>query len=302
MIIYKNFNLKKNLKNSVVAIGNFDGVHLGHQKVLQQAKYKALKNKTKFGAITFEPMPVMFFNKKLKNHRVQSLKQKIKCLKNQKLDFLIIKKFDKKFSNTKYQEFIKKVIFNKLHCKLIFVSKNFKFGKKREGDVKKLKSLEKKFAYKTIITTALKKNKKIISSTIIRKLISKGKVEKVKKLLGKPWSVEGKVIEGDKRGRKIGFPTCNIKISDYIIPKLGVYSVKIKGNNFLKKGIANIGYRPTFNGKNLLLEVNIFGLARNLYKKELIVSFVKFIRPEKKFNNINELKKQIKIDIKKSKK
>ena len=113
--------------------------------------------------------------------------------------------------------------------------------------------------------------------------------------------MSGKVIKGKKRGRKIGFPTCNIKLKDYVLPKLGVYSVTVKANKFNRKGVANIGYRPTFNGKSLLLEVNIFGIKENLYKKVIEVNFIKFIRGERKFRNINELKKQIKKDIKKAK-
>jgi riboflavin kinase/FMN adenylyltransferase len=132
---------------------------------------------------------------------------------------------------------------------------------------------------------------------LIRKKISIGKIDEVKKLLNREWTVEGKVINGKKRGRKIGFPTCNIKMNDYIIPRLGVYAVKVSGLNFNKNGISNIGYRPTFNGQSLLLETNIFGINKNLYNKDLSVSFKKFIRPEKKFKNLEHLKKQIKIDI-----
>ena len=302
MKIYANLNIKKKFKNSAIIIGNFDGVHLGHQKVLTKARSIAKKNNLSLGLMTFEPIPRMFFNKKIKNHRLSSLTQKIYYLKKKKLDFLIIKKFDKKFSNTKYINFIKNVIFNRLRSKFIFVSNNFKFGKDRCGDIKKLKLLEEKFDYKTLVVAPFKKNKKIVSSTKIRKLISKGSTTEVQKLLGRPWSIKGKVIRGMRRGRKIGFPTCNLSMANYIIPKLGVYSVRIRGNSFFKKGIANIGYRPTFNGKKLLLEVNIFGISKNLYNKDIEVFFYNFIRPEKKFKNLNDLKKQIKIDIKKSKK
>ena len=128
-----------------------------------------------------------------------------------------------------------------------------------------------------------------------------GEIKSVNKLLNREWKVEGKVIKGKKRGRKIGFPTCNLKLNDYIVPRLGVYAVKINGSKFNKKGIANIGFRPTFNGKDLLLETNIFGINKNLYNKEISVSFRQFIRQEKKFKNLEHLKKQIKIDIKKAK-
>ena len=181
--------------------------------------------------------------------------------------------------------------------KYIYVSNNFRFGNKREGDVKLLKSFESRFKYKIINPKPLKKKNKVISSTFIRALIKKGEITKANQFLNRNWSIEGKVIYGRKLGRKIGFPTCNLKLKDYIVPKLGVYSVKVETNHFKKKGIANIGYRPTFNGQNLLLEVNIFGINKNLYNKEIKVYFIKFIRPEKKFKNLERLKKQIKIDI-----
>lgn len=161
--------------------------------------------------------------------------------------------------------------------------------------------MKKKFFYKTIITPPLRKRKKTISSTIIRKLLKSGELKKANYLLNRKWEIIGKVIKGSQRGRKIGFPTCNILLKKYIIPKFGVYAVNVKINNISKKGIANIGYRPTFNGKKLLLEVNIFGIKKNLYNKTINVIFNKFIRPEKKFNNIIELKNQIKKDIKQAK-
>ena len=302
MIIYKNLNIKKIHKDSVVAIGNFDGLHLGHQKVLKEAKQKAKKNNLKFGLITFEPAPTMFFNRNIENHRINSLNQKIFFLKKMKLDFVIIINFNKNFSKLSAEGFIKKILFNKIKIKYIFVSKNFKFGKKRLGDIVTLKNFEKKYFYKTVITAPYKKEKKIISSSLIRKIIYQGRFQEAERLLGRTWCIEGVVVKGAQRGRKIGFPTCNIKLNSYTIPKLGVYSVHVQINNLKKKGIANIGYRPTFNGKSLLLEVNIFGIKRNLYKKILKISFVKFIRAEKKFKNINQLKNQIKKDITSSKK
>ena len=302
MKIYNNANLNSKHYKSVIAIGNFDGIHLGHQKVLNEARKKAKKNKLKFGIVTFEPVPVMFFDKKKKNHRINNLSQKISFLKKLKVDFLYIIKFNKKFSNLSPQEFIKKIIYRNLNCKFVYISKNFRFGKDREGDIKKLFKFEKKFSYKSIITKPLVKNKNILSSTIIRKKITNGKIHQANNLLGRSWSIQGKVIKGDKRGRLIGFPTCNIKLNDYIVPKLGVYSVGVEVMHYKKKGIANIGYRPTFNGNSLLLEVNIFGIKANLYKKPIKVSFIKFIRPEKKFKNVNQLKIQIQKDIIKAKK
>ena len=302
MKIYNNANLNYEHLNGVIAIGNFDGLHLGHQKVIKEARLKAKKFKLPLGVMTFEPVPVMFFNKKSKDHRINSLQQKKSQLEKIKLDFLIIIKFNKKFSSLTAEQFIKKIIYKKTKCKYLYVSKNFKFGFKRRGNIQTLKKFEKPFNYKNVITKPFKKNKKIISSTFIRKKIRAGKIELINKLLNRNWCVEGRVIKGKKRGRKIGFPTCNMNLNSYVVPKLGVYAVKVNAKGLNKNGVANIGYRPTFNGQSLLLETNIFGINKNLYNKVISVSFKKFIRSEKKFKNLEYLKKQIKQDIKQAKK
>ena len=302
MKIYNNVKLNRNHLNSVIAIGNFDGLHLGHQKVLNEAKQKAKKKRLPFGVITFEPVPVMFFDKKIKNHRINSLEQKKLMLKIFKLDFLIIIKFNKEFSSLSAEKFIEKIIYKKTKCKYLYVSKNFRFGFKRRGNIQTLKKFERLYGYKNIITKPFKKNNRIISSTIVRKKIREGEINEVNKFLNRNWSIEGKVITGRKRGRKIGFPTCNLKLHSYVIPRLGVYSVRVKSKYFIKNGISNVGYRPTFNGQNLLLETNIFGINRNLYNKVITVYFKKFIRPEKKFKDFKFLKKQIKLDIQQAKK
>ena len=302
MKTYSNVNLIKKHQKGVLAIGNFDGIHLGHQKVILNAKKKAIKNKLPFGIMTFEPIPVMFFNKRIKSHRINSLNQKINQFKKFKLDFLIIINFNKKFSKLSAEQFIEKIIFKKTKCKYLYVSKNFRFGFKRKGSIKTLKKFEDKFNFKNLIIKPFKRKKKVISSSLIRKKIKEGKIKEVNKLLNRNWVVDGKVIKGNKRGRRIGFPTCNLKMGNYVVPRLGVYAVKVKSSDFNKKGIANIGYRPTFNGQSLLLETNIFGINKNLYNKVISVSFKKFIRGEKKFKDIEYLKKQIKIDIKHAKK
>jgi len=302
MKTYNNLNLNQKHRSGVVAIGNFDGIHLGHQKVINDAKKKAKKNRLPFGLITFEPVPVMFFNKKIKNHRINSLEQKKEQLKKMKLDFLIIIKFSKNFSSLSAEEFIKKIIHKKTSCRFLYVSKNFRFGFKRKGNIETLKKYEKQYNFKNVIVKPFKIKKKIISSTFIRKKIRKGQIEEVNKLLNRNWSIKGKVIKGQKRGRKIGFPTCNLRLNSHVIPRLGVYAVKVKINNIINNGVANIGYRPTFNGQSLLLETNIFGINKNLYNKVITVSFKKFLRAEKKFKSFEYLKKQIKIDIKQAKK
>ena len=302
MKIYNNPNLNRKHRNGVIAIGNFDGIHLGHQKVINEAKKKAKKNKLPFGLMTFEPVPVMFFNKKIKNHRISSLEQKKDQLKKLKLDFLIIINFNKNFSSLSAEKFIKKIIYEKTNCRFLYVSKNFRFGFKRKGNIETLKKYEKQYNFKNVIVQPFMTKRKIISSTFIRKKITKGQIEEANELLNRNWSIKGKVIKGQKRGRKIGFPTCNLRLNSYVIPRLGVYAVKVKTNNISNNGIANIGYRPTFNGQSLLLETNIFGINKNLYNKVITVGFKKFLRAEKKFKSFEYLKKQIKIDIKQAKK
>ena len=302
MKIYKNFNIGKKFQNSAIAVGNFDGFHLGHQKVIKKGKQIAKRNKLKFGLMVFQPLPVMFFNKKLKNYRIDSLQQKIDSSKKYRIDFLIIKKFDKKFSNIRSEDFIERILYKKLKTKLIFISKNFRFGKNRTGDIKLLKKREKFFKYKTHTIFPLNKKGSTISSTLIRKNIAKGKIDHANKMLGRFWTIEGIVKRGERRGRKIGFPTCNLDLTNYIVPKLGVYSAKIIVDKKTKrKGIVNIGYRPTFGKNKLLLEAHIFGLKKNLYDKRIKVMLIKFIRKEKRFKSIVQLKKQIKIDIRKAK-
>ena len=302
MKIFKNFNISQKYKNSAIAIGNFDGFHLGHQKVIKTGKYIAKKKNLKFGLLVFHPLPVMFFNKKLKNFRIDSLKQKIESSKKLGLDFIIIKKFDKKFSKTSAENFIDLILNRKLKAKLIFISKNFKFGKNRTGDIKLLKKKENLFNYKTETIKPLNRKNMIISSTLIRKNIKKGKINFANKMLGRYWTIEGKVIRGETRGRSIGFPTCNLDLGNYIIPKVGVYSsIVVINKKIKKKGIVNVGYKPTFGKNKLLLEAHIFGLKKNLYDKSIKIMLIKFIRKEKKFKNIIQLKKQIKKDINRAK-
>ena len=296
---YTNFNIQKIHKGSIILIGNFDGVHLGHQKLFQLAQSYKKKYNLKIGVVNFDPMPKMFFNKKLKNFRLSNIDQKIKLLSNLKVDFVITKKFDKKFSKTKALNFINQILNKKLNSKFIFVSNNFRFGNKREGNVKLLINYEKLFNYKVVKPEPLIRSSKIVSSSLIRNLLEKGFLDKANNLLNRNWTIQGIVEKGRQLGKKIGFPTCNIDIQDYVLARPGVYAVKVlrKNSNKYLKGIANLGYRPTFNQKKLLLEVHLFNFSGNLYNKLLSVEFLKFIRKEKKFKNVNQLKAQIKKDL-----
>ena len=300
MKLYKNFNVSKNHKSSIILIGNFDGLHIGHQKLFKLAKNYKKKFKQKIGVITFEPVPKMFFNKKIKNFRISNIKQKNKILKNLGVDFIIVKRFDKKFSKIKSNYFIREILYKKLNAKYIFVSNNFRFGNKREGNVKQLIKNEKTYNYKIINPKPLISKNKIISSTLIRGLLKKGDLKKTNILLNRNWSIEGIVQKGRQQGKKIGFPTCNIDIQDYVVAMPGVYAVRVyqKNKQNYLKAIANLGYRPTFNQKKILLEVHIFNFSGNLYNKYLSIEFTKFIRKEKKFKNVNHLRKQIQSDLK----
>ena len=300
MKFYKNFNILKKHKRSIILIGNFDGVHLGHQKLLRQANIYKKKYKLKIGVVTFDPMPKMYFNKKIKNFKISNIYQKNKILESYGVDFIITKEFNKKFSKIKSDFFIKEFLFKKLKVKYLFVSNNFKFGNNREGDVKKLIQNEVNYNYKIIKPNPLVLNKKIVSSTFIRALLERGNLKLANKLLNRNWTIDGVVQKGRQQGKKIGFPTCNIDIKNYVVAMPGVYAVKVKRKNSNKylKGIANLGYRPTFNQKKILLEVHIFNFSGNLYNKYLSVEFIKFIRKEKKFKNVNKLRLQIRSDLK----
>jgi len=304
MKLYKNFDIPKNYKGSIILIGNFDGVHVGHQKLFKLANTYKKKFHLNVGVLTFEPMPKMFFNKDIKNFRISNINQKNIILKSLGVDFVITQKFDKKFSKVKSDFFIKKILSKKLEAKYIFVSNNFKFGNKREGDVNQLIKNEKIHDYKIVKPQPLTVDKKVISSTYIRSLLEKGNLKKANKALARNWTIEGIVKKGRQQGKKIGFPTCNIDIKDYVIAMPGVYAVKVYKKNSRKpfKAIANLGYRPTFNQKKILLEIHIFNFSGNLYNKYLSVEFIKFIRKEKKFDNVNQLRKQIQSDLKIAKK
>lgn len=301
--IYNNFIIPKSLKNSILLIGNFDGLHLGHQKIFKEAKKYKKKYKLKLGVLTFNPSPVMFFNKEIKNYRITNNAQKFFLLKKIGIDFIINKKFNLKFSKLESKKFIKDILIKKIKPRYIFVSNNFKYGNKRKGNVKELINEGKKFGFKVIKPEPLKIKKKIISSTLIRNLLKEGKIKKVNKLLSRKWIIKGKVKKGRGLGKKLGFPTCNIDIKNYILARPGIYSVKVLLNNSKKflNGIAYLGHRPTFNGKKPLLEVYLFRFNGNLYKKTLSVYFFNFIRKDKKFKNKMSLITQMYKDLKKAK-
>ena len=299
MKIFNSPIISKKYKGSAIAIGNFDGVHKGHQKVFKQAKKFAKKNKIRFGILTFTPLPVMFFNKKASNYRLASEDLKFKIFKKYGVDFLVNIKFNKTFSKISAIKFIKNIIYKKISPKLIFVSNNFKFGNKRKGNVNLLKKFGKKYDYKLIKINPFRNQGKMISSTGIRKCLQTGNLDLANKLLSRTWFIDGYVKKGKKLGRKLGYRTCNIYIKNYILPKMGIYAIKVVIGNKRKmyNGIGYLGSRPTFGGKEIFLEVNIFGIQKKLYKKRLRVYFIKFIRMDKKFKNSAKLINQMNKDV-----
>ena len=299
MKIFNNVNIPKNYKISALAIGNFDGVHKGHQKVFKETKKFAKRKKIKFGVLTFTPLPVMFFYKNIKNFRLTSEDQKIKLFKKYQVDFVINIKFTKNFSKINAKDFIKKIIYKKVNPQLLSVSNNFKFGRKRKGDVNLLKKFSNKYDYRLLNINPFKYSGKIVSSTRIRKCLKNGNIDLANKLLSRTWFIDGQVQKGKKIGRKLGYRTCNIKVKNYILPRTGIYSVKVSIGNKKKKygGVAYLGPRPTFGGKEIFLEANIFGVKKNLYKKKLRVYFLKFLRGDRKFKNPAQLIRQMNKDV-----
>ncbi len=297
MKIYNDINLvDKKYLNSVLAIGNFDGVHLGHQELLRKAYIFSRKVNKKFGIFTFDPLPKDFFNKT--DNKILNINDKIDIIKKFRADFFIKQNFNRNFSKISHDNFAKIILLKKLAVHSIFIGKDFKFGFKRKGNISFLKKLSDNNNFKIFIINFKKFNNYKISSSKIRTLIQTGRVKLANKIMGRPWSISGRVIRGKKYGRRIGFPTANIKIFNQINPLFGVYSVKIIFNQNSYNGIANFGVRPTFGGSSPVLEVNVFEKNHNFYNKNIKVLFIDFIRKEKKFKNSSMLVSQIKKDIK----
>ena len=293
---------KLNIDSSAAAIGNFDGVHLGHVHVLKQAKKYSRKLHLPLTILTFEPHPREFFSKNKEFFKLQNCSEKSKSLKEHGVDCLIKLKFDHLLSELSPEEFIKEILCDNLSIKHVFVGKDFKFGKDRQGNIETLKTIGK--INKLNVSDIAIKNKSglTISSTKIREYLKAGNIETANRLLGRPYMISDLVIEGDKRGRKINFPTANISLNELIRPAFGVYAVKVSGIGFKSyNGIANIGKRPTVNDRGELLEVNIFDFDGDLYGKEIKVSLLKFIREEQKFDGLGSLKEQIIKDVYKAK-
>ena len=302
IFIDKNDNLKS-ARGGVYALGNFDGVHLGHKEIISKVIDISNSNNIPSGVLIFDPHPRNYFNPKLDNFILSDINTRSYLLEKTKLDFLGILKFDDFMSNLSPREFVEKIIKNRVGVSHLIVGYNFRFGRNREGDVEILSKICSEFNIDLTIIKQVKNVELTISSSKIREAIKELDFEKVKNIIGDYWKIVGEVTEGDKRGREIGFPTANIMMKNLIKPDFGVYAVKIEYKNDVFNGIANFGVRPTFNKTKSLpiLEVHLFNFSDNLYGKEIVISFVDFIRKEKKFNGLESLKSQIQLDINKAK-
>ena len=288
-----------NVADINLAIGNFDGLHLGHQKIIDELiKNSKIKNCTS-AILSFKPHPRQFFSKKYYNFQIISEEEKIYLLNKQGIDHYFSLRFDKKVASLSPKDFITKILIKKLNLKHLVVGYDFKFGKDRKGNASLLKEQSNILGFDINIIQPIKSmnNSDVYSSSKIREFIKDGDMEKANIFLGRKWSIQGTVIEGDKRAGALNFPTANIVPGEYIHPKKGVYAIRARYIDKLFDGIANFGDRPTVDGKKLLLEAHLFNFNQNIYGKELTVEFLAFIRGEKKFDNFDLLTKQIQKDI-----
>lgn len=298
MKIYKGLDEFKKLDFAVVTSGTFDGVHFGHQKILQRLDEITKNNGGESVLITYWPHPrlVLFPNQKL--YLLSSIEEKAELLSQHHVDHLVIIPFTKEFSSLSSEEFIKKIIVDRIGTKKLVIGYDHKFGKNRSGSFEELKKDGPVFGFEVEEIPKQMIDHKAISSTKIRKALYEGRVEIVHEYLGRPYSIQGKVIEGNKIGRTLNFPTANVEVSfkHKLIPAEGIYAVKVRIGKTYYKGMLNIGFRPTLGGTQRRLEVNIFDFNQDVYGKEIVIEFFHNIRSEIKFKNLEALKSQLQKD------
>ena len=298
MLIYDNKALDEESKNNYIALGSFDGLHLGHLSLVRKVKSLAEENGGRSIVFTFKNHPRTFININNKVELIMTNEEKINVLQKEGIDILAFKDFDEKMMKMMPDEFINWLC-KTYNVKGIVVGFNFKFGYKNLGDVQLLKKFEEEYRYKLYVMEPCKSEGEIISSTTIRKELVDGNVEKAFDMLSRPYMLSGKVIDGKKLGRTIGFPTANLEINQQkVIPKKGVYYTNVKINEKIFKGITSVGNNPTVNGQELTVETYILDFSNDIYGKEVNIYFIDRIRDEIKFNNINELIEQLKKDKK----
>ena len=304
MRIIKN-NITKIPKSdfNIATIGSFDGIHIGHKKILQTLTKIAKKNNGKSILITFWPHPRYVLKKNNDFKLLTSLDEKIKLFEKNKIDILYIVDFSLKFSKVSANKFIENILLEKLKINCLLIGYNNNFGRNREGNIRYLEENKKKFDVDIISIPKQSVDKISISSTKIREYLNNGKINSANRLLGRKYSINGKIVKGNGIGRKINFPTANIEIDEpkKLLPKSGVYAVEVILNKKIYLGMLNIGYNPTIKNEKKSIEVNIFEFSEDIYNNKISINFIRRIRNEKKFKNLNELKKQLIIDKKKVK-
>ena len=285
-------------KQSVVTVGTFDGVHLGHRKIIEDLNAIKTAKKLRSVIVTFDPHPqIILRNKHSKEIKILStIEEKISLFEKYGIDLVYIINFTPEFSQTNAENFYKDYLIDNIGLTDIVLGFDHNFGKNREGNYETLQTLSEKYGFGVHRVEEFKVDGEHINSTRIRNLLYDGEIGKATSLLGDYYGLEGKVVLGDKRGRQIGFPTANIEpLSSYkLIPKNGVYLVSVEINNIRYFGMMNIGFRPTVSdNQKIFLEVNIFDFNRDIYGENIIINFIDYLREEKKFNSLGELKEQI---------
>lgn len=290
-------NITPDHKGCVMTIGNFDGVHLGHQQVLQQVKSKAKALGLPSVVMTFEPQPMEFFAKEKAPARLTRLRDKFVQLKKLEIERLLCVNFNQKFAEQTADEFVEDLLVRLLGVKFLVVGDDFCFGKHRKGNFTMLQEAGKKYGFEVVNTQSFCLEKQRVSSTAIRHALANDNLSDVATMLGRNYSITGRVSHGRKLGRTIGFPTANIPLKRCVSPVSGVYVVRAKDKNGKQLGgVANIGNRPTVNGVRQQLEVHFFDYQANLYGQQLNVELLCKLRDEHKFESFDALKQQIELD------
>lgn len=292
--VYFGLDNFKTLDKAVVTSGTFDGIHDGHKVIFNNLKQTAKQINGETVVLTFWPHPRLILTNKT-IHLLSTLDEKIALLKKEQIDHIVILPFTKSFSQLTSKEFIQNILIDKIGTKKLVIGYDHKFGKNQEGSFEYLTQHSELFPFDVEEIPRQDLENIGISSSLIRKHLTKGEVKQTIKLLGRPYSLHGKVIIGEQVGRKIGFPTANIQIDDEVklIPSDGVYAVKVQVNGKNHQGMLNIGVRPTLNGATRSIEVNIFDFNKDIYGENLSVDFFDLIRKEKKFASLTELQEQL---------
>lgn len=296
MIIINSLKEMKSFDESVVTIGKFDGIHKGHEVLIEKAVDYAQKENLQSIVFTFKNSPVSYFSKIVPREIITEV-EKMKKLKDLGVDVVVDIPFNKEMADISAEDFVKEILVNKLGVKKLIIGHDFAFAKNREGTPPILKILGKKYGFMVDVIEPVVINNIRVSSTYVKDLIYAGRVEEVKYYLGRNYFIEGKVIRAKQIGRTIGFPTANLKLQEnLIIPKRGIYATKVYIGDKVYIGATNIGYNPTVNGEKMSVETNILQFDKDIYGKTIKLEFLERIRDEKKFKDLNELKIQLKMD------